>query len=1496
VAPRLGLPRRRPTSLVVGVLAAAAAAAGFVVLEPSRVTGAVGDVGLEGPSYKGAGTEPPGSKPESKLWWHDGFWWGSLWDTRSRDHHIFRLDPESQNWNDTGVAVDGRSQTRSDVLWDGRKLYVASHVFSARASPGHPARLFRFSYDPAVKRYSLDAGFPATINNYATGTLVIDKDSTGRLWATWVQGTSVYVSHTLGGDRRWAAPFVLPASGARGVTGDDISSLVAFGGSKVGVMWSNQSAGSFSFAVHLDGQPPSSWRPVEVAVGGPLNADDHINLKAARDGRVFAVVRTRQTSSGAAQVLLLARTPTGTWSRHTVARVADRHGRAVLLLDEVNQRAHVFATSAENNGTIYTKDAPLDAPVFEAGLGTPFLRSAASATMNNPTSSKQSVSHATGALVVGGLAATSSYWHNMLRVPRTPKPALAADLRGAPTSGYAPLTVAFSDRSGPGVSGRTWNFGDGSLVSTEANPVHTYETPGSYTVTLTVWNARGAETVRTRAAYITVLPLTAAFSGSRTSGRVPLHVSFTDASSGPIAGRLWDFGDGTTSTDADPVKAYRHPGLYTVRLTVTDTRGSSATSTRTAYVNALPLTAEFTAASRAGPSPLTVRFSDGTLGSATEWLWDFGDGSTSTARNPTHVYSDAGTYAVSLTVRDAAGNTSTRTRASYVTALPLTADFIARPTLGPAPLAVAFADRSSGRPTGWLWDFGDGTRPSRGRNPTHTYRRPGAYTVTLTVRGADGESSTKTKASYVTATSDFVIKPVADGYIRSADFGRTYLAFDVPALPGTLVSAKLRVFAGGSSRIGGDVHAVASGWTRSGMSATNARAISGPLARIGKAPVGTWAEVALPISTFAAGIGRYAFSIDSRDAPFSGRELSSERRPQLVLAVDYGADNAPPNALEDTAATDEDARVVVDVLANDDAGFAEDVGQAVSLDAITAAPSHGTASVADGKIVYVPRPNYNGPDTLVYRVCDDQVDRRCSTARLALSVLPVNDAPQVFDDAVAANEDVARVMGLLANDAAGPPDESHQTLTVEALTSPPQHGVAEIVAGKMVYTPTRDYNGADTLAYRACDDGVPRLCAEARVSLSLTSGNDAPRAAADAAVIDEDRSVLVAVLANDGGGAPDEAGQELRIDGFAAGPANGAVSIQKDGVRYVPDLDFHGRDSFSYRVCDDGDPSLCATGIVDVDVLSINDFPSARDDLAVTEEDASVWIEVLANDGPGESEQTLHLEHMVTVPSRGTAEIDDGRVVYTPAPDFAGADEMAYRACDDGRPRFCIEADVRVTVIAVNDAPRADRDTAEVDEDVPVIVSVLANDEPGPPGEAEQELFIDGIVKRPAYGTASVDRGRVLYTPTPDHAGRDRFTYRVCDSGDTSLCQVGVVDIKVVEINDKPTGRHDTATVEADMASAIDVLANDDAGPWEAAQSARLAGIVWAPVHGTAVVDRGRVVYRPTAGYHGSDSLVYRVCDDAARETCSAATLTTQVLPGPRLQLGTWSQTEVWHH
>ena len=359
----------------------------------------------QGPSFAGAGGSPTGSKPESKLWFADGSWW-SVMNPGGTGHRIFRLDAATQDWVDTGTVVDPRSTARVDVLWDGSRLYVASHVFSESAASGSPSNLYRFSYDEGTDRYTLDLGYPATINNWRTETLVLAKDSTGQLWATWTQQSQVFVNRTLAADNTWGVPFALPNGG--GLSSDDISSVVAFAGS-IGIMWSDQGSDAMRFAAHDDGNlNDTAFSAPEVAISGNDLADDHINLKADASGRVYAATKTSASSDSQPFTLLLVRGASGGWTTTVFGTKADNHTRPMIVLDEEKRRLFYFATWDQSGDVIYMKETSMDSPSFAAGRGQAVIDAA---DVNNATSTKQSVSEATGLVVQATSDQTRLYWH-----------------------------------------------------------------------------------------------------------------------------------------------------------------------------------------------------------------------------------------------------------------------------------------------------------------------------------------------------------------------------------------------------------------------------------------------------------------------------------------------------------------------------------------------------------------------------------------------------------------------------------------------------------------------------------------------------------------------------------------------------------------------------------------------------------------------------------------------------------------------------------------------------------------------------------------------------------------------------------------------------------------------------------------------------------------------------------------------------------------------------
>jgi PKD repeat protein len=324
-------------------------------------------------------------------------------------------------------------------------------------------------------------------------------------------------------------------------------------------------------------------------------------------------------------------------------------------------------------------------------------------------------------------------------------PGLQADFTGYPQAGFVPLTVQFMDTSTGAHNQWTWSFGDGG-TSNAANPSHIYQTTGTFTVSLTIRDGQGGESTATKPNYITVTGLPPApvanFTANITEGMAPLHLQFTDLSSGSPYEWAWNFGDGATSTLQNPEHIFRNPGNYTVSLTVRNIGGSD-TETKINYIHVQmsPPVADFSGEPRTGFAPLSVAFTDLSTGGPDVWSWTFGDGSGSAERDPVHVYMIPGTYTVNLTVSNARGS-DTLSKSGYIevgeSPLPV-ANFTANPSQGYEPLMVQFTDTSLGNPVSWYWEFGDG-KTAVDQNPPHLYYN-GDYTVTLTVTNAEGNST-----------------------------------------------------------------------------------------------------------------------------------------------------------------------------------------------------------------------------------------------------------------------------------------------------------------------------------------------------------------------------------------------------------------------------------------------------------------------------------------------------------------------------------------------------------------------------------------------------------------------------------------------------------------------------------------------------------------------------------------------------------------------------------
>ncbi|HIF14843.1 MAG TPA: PKD domain-containing protein, partial [Bacteroidetes bacterium] len=313
----------------------------------------------------------------------------------------------------------------------------------------------------------------------------------------------------------------------------------------------------------------------------------------------------------------------------------------------------------------------------------------------------------------------------------TINPAPVSDFIANITSGCnLPMNVIFTESSTT-ASSFFWSFGDGS-TSTLQNPTHTYTSPGTYNVILTVFNTNNCSDTKVRASYIEIVLPQANFLADTTSGCVPLDVNFSDqsTSSDPITSWAWDFGDGNTSSSQNPsTHTYNTADSFTVSLIIENSSGCRDTlSVDPKVIAGNKPTTDFSAQPLSTCADSSVTFTDET-DFANEWLWDFGDGATSSEQSPTHIYTDTGTFNINL-ISYHNGCPDTLQKDSFIRINPPIAKFFAQQSCA-SPSLVNFINQSEGGDI-YNWDFGDGDSSNQ-ENPSHNYLDTGRYTVSLNV-------------------------------------------------------------------------------------------------------------------------------------------------------------------------------------------------------------------------------------------------------------------------------------------------------------------------------------------------------------------------------------------------------------------------------------------------------------------------------------------------------------------------------------------------------------------------------------------------------------------------------------------------------------------------------------------------------------------------------------------------------------------------------------------
>ena len=510
-------------------------------------------------------------------------------------------------------------------------------------------------------------------------------------------------------------------------------------------------------------------------------------------------------------------------------------------------------------------------------------------------------------------------------------------------------------------------------------------------------------------------------------------------------------------------------------------------------------------------------------------------------------------------------------------------------------------------------------------------------------------------------------------------------------------------------------------------------------------------------------------------------------------------------------------------------------------------------------------------------------------------IFAANQAPMAQPDAVTVDEDALLNGDVLADNGSGPDfDPDGDRLTVTEV-----NGVAADVGtqfalasgalltvnsdGSFDYDPNGQFeslgsgdSAIDSFDYTISDG---QATDSATVTITINGVDDPPVAVDDATTITEDDPpTAIDVLAND----TDIDGGPIAINSVTQ-PTGGTVTITggASALTYQPDPNFCNdgtpTDDFSYTLAPGS-----STATVAVTVTCVNDAPEADAGAATTDEDTAVTITLTGSDIDGDALTFA----IATGPADGSlgsiTSINEttAEVPYTPDADFNGSDSFTFMV-NDGTVDST-EAAISITIDAVNDPPEVSDDSATTDEDTPVDIDVLANDND-----------IDGnldpatvtVTNDPADGATSVNTttGVITYTPTPDFNGDDAFTYEVCDDGapTPSECASATVSITIDAVNDAPVADAGTTTTDEDSPVTITLTGSDVDG------DALTFAIATGPADGslstiTPINDTSAdVIYTPDGDFNGNDSFTFTVNDGTVDSGAATVEITVDPVNDP---------------
>ncbi len=575
---------------------------------------------------------------------------------------------------------------------------------------------------------------------------------------------------------------------------------------------------------------------------------------------------------------------------------------------------------------------------------------------------------------------------------------------------------------------------------------------------------------------------------------------------------------------------------------------------------------------------------------------------------------------------------------------------------------------------------------------------------------------------------------------------------------------------------------------------------------------------------------------------------------ETTIYVNSNIINLPPNAVDDRRTIGQNTYAIIDLLAND--VDPENNLSFESFDMIVG-PKHGQLFVSQkGEILYEHDPGFFGTDSFQYRICDDGVPSRCDEAWAWITVIS-NSAPVINDDVIQASGFGPTPIRVLKNDVISSGNLDDKTLR---LVTPPSYGLAVIdFRNRFVYYPTDSSPTAqDQFTYSICNDGTPKQCGSATVTINLTY-NQAPQVNGDAYTVEYGTPIFFQPLKNDFD--PDGKIRRATLE-ITTPPLNGDLTVLVDsGMIYKPNNNYTGPDQFTYKVCDDGMSVYCREATVQLNVTG-RQQPQAFDDQYNIKLNTPRILDLASNDTDPDGDLDPSSVRVLSNPLHGYLfNMVDGSVVYHPDEDFFGRDSFEYQIADRANPIMKSSAKVYLWVAKDPNTPLATDDYFTIHKNDYGRYDVKLNDGAVDPGTYK-------ILKYFKNGDGFIEKtGQLYYMADLNYIGADTLKYLVCESPSRWNCDTAYVYFEIRDTSYPIIAHDDAMDVYEGYFRRLYVLENDVDRDRETAGFT--LSIISPPLHATAQVEQGVINYNATPGYIGSDQLIYEVCDNLGCDTAT---------------------------